>query len=481
MLRLTLCLVLALFGAALPARSQQAAPATDALLEATLAPWTGDLAGLAERGFLRVAVPNNPLFVAYDGQTQIGLAVERGEELKKHLKARHKITIDVILITLPRDRMIDALLEGQVDLIDANLTVTEARAERIAFTEPLRQDVREIVVSGPDVAIETFDDLADIGLHLRRSSSYHAHVEALNRERDRPIPVIPVDENLEDRDLLEMVHTGLVPAIVVDDHKANLWAQAFDGLALHEDLAVNEGGRIAWALRKDAPELKEALDGFVKTIKKGSLLGNILDKRYLQSASWIDTLDAGETKSRYQKVQPIILTHSEDYEIDWHMIIAQAYQESRLDQAARSKAGAVGIMQLLPSTAKDPNVGIADIHEVDANVEAGVKYLRFIKDRYFSSPEIDEVDRIFFSLAAYNAGPANISKARARAEKMGLDPDRWFDNVEIAAAKVISREPVIYVRNILKFAVYFRLRQDALSEADAAAAEPSDAEAQAAD
>jgi membrane-bound lytic murein transglycosylase MltF len=151
------------------------------------------------------------------------------------------------------------------------------------------------------------------------------------------------------------------------------------------------------------------------------------------------------------------------YDFDWLMIGAQGYQESQLDQSARSHAGAIGIMQLLPTTAADPNVGIPDITTERDNIHAGVRYLRFLRDRYFSEPAINALDQVLLSFAAYNAGPGNIAKSRKLAAKMGLNPDVWFDNVELATAKAVSREPVIYVRNIYKYYIAYRRIADQLA------------------
>ena len=136
----------------------------------------------------------------------------------------------------------------------------------------------------------------------------------------------------------------------------------------------------------------------------------------------------------------------------------------------RSPAGAVGVMQILPATAADANVGIRDISSRENNVHAGVKYLRFLRDRYFSDAGIEPMDRVLLSLAAYNAGPRNIARARNKATQMGFDPNRWFGHVEVAAANSISREPVTYVRNIYKYYVVFsqleaiRVEREALLE-----------------
>jgi len=137
--------------------------------------------------------------------------------------------------------------------------------------------------------------------------------------------------------------------------------------------------------------------------------------------------------------------------------MAQAYQESGLDHSKKSQRGALGIMQLLPSTAADPNVNVGDIGNLENNIHAGAKYLAFIRDRYFGDAAISTEDRLAFSWAAYNAGPARVRKMRDKARTMGLDPNIWFANVELAAGKMTGRETVQYVANIYKYYVAYKL------------------------
>jgi membrane-bound lytic murein transglycosylase MltF len=241
---------------------------------------------------------------------------------------------------------------------------------------------------------------------------------------------------------------------------ATLWAQIFEHLRLHPNLAVNEGGEIAWALRKGSPQLMAAINGFMGQARKGTMLGNILFKRYLADPDRVKNALAPGEDAKFVETIEFIRRHAATYDFDALLVAAQGYQESGLDQSKRSPVGAVGIMQIMPATARDPNVAIAEIHIAERNVEAGIKYLRFLRDRYFSDPALSPLDRTLFAFAAYNAGPGNIEKARRRAEKMGLDPNVWFGSVELAAARVISREPVVYVRNILKYYVSYRLFQE---------------------
>ena len=211
---------------------------------------------------------------------------------------------------------------------------------------------------------------------------------------------------------------------------------------------------MAWAVRKGSPELLASVNAFSKKVRKGTLLGNIFLKRYMTDVSWLNSM---LTKmERYREVEGLIKRYSARYDFDWLMITAQAYQESRFDQSKKSSAGALGIMQVLPTTAADKVVGIPDISAAEDNIHAGVKYLHWLRDRYFSSDEIEPLDRILFSFAAYNAGPRNTARARKRTAQLGLNPNRWFGNVEIGMYRAVSGEPVTYVRNIYKYYVTYR-------------------------
>ena len=134
---------------------------------------------------------------------------------------------------------------------------------------------------------------------------------------------------------------------------------------------------------------------------------------------------------------------------------AQGYQESRLDQNKKSKVGAIGVMQIMPATGKELKVG--DIHHVDNNINAGVKYIRYLIEQYYSKESMTDLNKVLFAFAAYNAGPTRISQLRAEASKRGLDPNIWFDNVERVAAERIGNETVQYVSNIYKYSVAYKL------------------------
>ena len=296
---------------------------------------------------------------------------------------------------------------------------------------------------------------------MRKSSSYYDSLVALNKrfssEGKKEMSLELADENLEDEDLLEMVNAGVLPLIVMDDHKAGFWEQIFENIEVHDEIVVRRGGEIGWAFRKNSPQLAEAVNAFVKETKKGTLLGNILFKRYLKNTKYITNSLGGEELERFKKTIDFFRTYAGRYDFDWLIVAALGYQESRLDQSVRSPVGAVGVMQVLPSTASDPNVGISNIDQLENNIHAGVKYLHFLRNRYFNDDSISRLDQWLFTFASYNAGPAKVSRLRDEAKKSGLDPNVWFRNVEVIAAKRIGRETVQYVSNIYKYYIAYNL------------------------
>ncbi len=372
------------------------------------------------------------------------------------------LRIHVVFIPVARDQLIPGLISGRGDIAAAGLTITPERDEVIDFTNPASKELSEILVTGPAAPpIATLDDLSGHKIYVRASSSYRASLDALNlrfvQQGLKPIDIEDANELLEDEDILEMVNAGLLEWAVVDDYKAGIWADIFDNLNVRNDLVLRSGGRIGYAIRDNSPQLAGLLNEFLKTHKQGTLQGNMLVNRYLKDLDWAKNALAADDYQRFQDVVGIFSKFGEQYGIDYLMVTAQGYQESRLDQNAKSGAGAVGIMQLLPSTAADSNVGIPDISLAESNIHAGVKYLDFIRKRYFSDPEMDRVNQTLFAFAAYNAGPARIRKLRAMAATQGYDPNVWFDNVEVIAAKEIGRETVQYVANILKYYIAYSL------------------------
>ena len=443
------------------------------IVEHASEPWIGDLDGMTKRGFLRILTVYNPVLFDFDADGQKGLVAELAQLLDKHLAEEigRVRSPTIVIVPVARDELIPALVEGRGDLVMGNLTITPERRKVIDFAPPIYSDVEELVITGPAAPnVASFDDLVETGLHVSRSSSYFEHLRELNAIRVAPcrkivpgnesackkeIPIIEAEESLEDFDRLDMVNAGILGAVVVDSHKAEFWEQVFDRIVVHRNFPLHSGNQVAWAMRKNSPQLMQSISAFSETVKKGSLLGNILIKRYLGNARWLKSL-AEKDRGRYEETIEVIKQYARKYDFDWQIIVAQDYQESRLDQTKRSKAGAIGVMQLLPATAADKVVGIPDITTLENNVHAGIRYLHWLRETYFSDDAIDPLDQALFSFAAYNAGPGNMRRARRRARQLKFDPDRWFGNVEIGMYRAVSGEPASYVRNIYKHYVTYQ-------------------------
>jgi membrane-bound lytic murein transglycosylase MltF len=434
--------------------------------------WTGDFDEMVERHRIRALVPYSKTFYFLDGATQRGLTYDLLKGFEKHVNqklGKKTLRVELVVIPTPRDQLISGLIEGRGDIAAGNLTITDARGEQVDFSDPLYTGIDEIIVTGPDSpAVTSIEDLSGTEIHVRKSSSYHESLVQLNarfrKEGRKPVEVIPADELLEDEDLLEMLNAGLLPMVAIDSHKAQFWTQVFTDLTLHPEIRLRSGGQIAWAFRKKSPKLREALNDYVRTAKQGTLMGNMLFKEYLENTKWVRRALNAEGRKRLEETLAFFRKYADQYDFDWLLIAAQAYQESGIDQSKRSPSGAIGVMQVLPRTARDPNVGIDDIGKLENNIHAGVKYLRFLRDRYFESEAMDGFDKALFSIAAYNAGPAKINQLREEARRSDLDPNVWFGNVEVAASKSIGRETVQYVSNIFKYYTAYRLLADKSGE-----------------
>jgi len=427
--------------------------------------WSGDFDALVQERVIRILTVHSPgRFYLEEGRGR-GIVAEmasRYEEFINQRLGRGHVKVFVLVIPVARDELIPALLSGRGDLISAGLTITPERRALVDFSIPVSKPLNEILVTGPAApAVNTLEDLSGEIVYLREDSSYRESVDALNARLaaagKAAVRIKALPGSLEDDDLIEMVNAGLLPWAVVDDYKPLLWKDVFDKLTVRDDLVFREGGRIAWAMRKDSPQLKASVDEFLRDNREGTLIGNILRNRYIRNFDWAANALEDEDYQRFNNLEHLFRRYGEQYGIEYLFAAAQGYQESRLDQTVRSSAGAVGVMQLLPETAADRNVAIPDINEVEPNIHAGIKYMDFLIDRYFSDDAITPLNRSLMALAAYNAGPSRMLRMRRRAEERGYDPNIWFDNVELIAAEEIGRETVQYVSNIFRYYLTYRM------------------------
>jgi membrane-bound lytic murein transglycosylase MltF len=287
-------------------------------------------------------------------------------------------------------------------------------------------------------------------------------IEAFNAELAKagkpPGKVLPAPEVFADEDLLEMVNAGLVPMTLMDDYLAEFWQQVFPDVVLNRGAAVRTGLETGWLVRKNSPKLLASLNEFLQRYPEGSKERNLLLREYLKKLNHVRNAASQEEAAKLQRTAELFRKYADRYQLDFLLMAAQGYQESRLDQGAKSHVGAIGIMQVMPATGKELAVG--DITSLEPNIHAGVKYVRKLEDTYFNEAEINDLNKALFSFAAYNAGPGRIRELRQRAAKRGLNPNVWFNNVEVVTAEVVGREPVQYVSNIYKYYVAYKLMME---------------------
>jgi len=460
------CLALVLLAAA-------AAQAAEPLLLTATRKTTGDLDSMLARREVRALVAHSRTEYEVVKGRQQGIVHDTLSDLERDLnaqfapavgssgkKSKRRLPIRVTIIAVPYDDLYRRLEEGFGDLVASPMLVTSQAAGRVDFTAPFYEEAKEVLVThAGDVLGEGIEAISGRTIHLRYSSGFHRTLldinERLSAAGKPPARLVAADEHLSDDELMEMVNAGLIPATVTYRFRARLWSRIFTRIATNEHNVLSDHGAIAWAVRKDSPDLRAYLDTF---IAKDNATHQGRRKHYFADTGFARHALDGDGQTRFQALVGLFERYAQQYSFDHLLLMAQGYQESRLDHSARSPVGAIGIMQVMPDTGRSLKVG--DIREIEPNIHAGTKYLDILRRKYFDSPEIDPIDRTYFSFAAYNAGPGNIHRMRMLAKAQGLDPDVWFDNVELVTLQHIGREPVQYVSNISKYYLAYRLYTD---------------------
>jgi membrane-bound lytic murein transglycosylase MltF len=469
------------FGMAADVPAQAATPLREELtLDVQNEPWTGDLDGMIERKIIRVlVVPSKTSYYVFKG-------VQRGatydlvrafeEDLNKKLikqkKLGHKnVKVKVIIVPVGREQLAEALTTGKGDIAAAGITITEYGKIIADFSMPIYTGMDEVVVSAPGMpVVNSAEELSGKEVFVRSSTSYYDALITLNKEliaqKKPPVIIKDVSEYLEDEDLVEMVNAGLISQTIIKLPVANFWKQVFPKVIVNEKAAVRTGGEIAWAIRKDSPQLKAAVDQFIRRNRQGTVMGNTLLARYYGKANYVKRAASQAERKKFETLVSYFKKYGDRYDVDWLLMAAQGYQESQLNQLARSPVGAIGVMQVMPATGKDMRVG--DITKLEPNIHAGIKYMRWMIDNYYGNEPMTKLDKALFAFASYNAGAGRVSGLRTTAAKRGLDPNVWFHNVEYVAAQKIGPETVTYVSNIFKYYVAYKLIMEARETKDEA-------------
>ncbi|MGB0122494.1 MAG: lytic transglycosylase F, partial [Silvibacterium sp.] len=313
---------------------------------------TGDLDAMVKRRQIRALVVLSPIAFFYDQGQPKGVMYEALNEFQKFANQKlksGKLQVRVTFLPMRADQMEAALTEGIGDIIAYGIVVTPDREKRVAFSTPVMTDVTQIIVTGSNFGpVSTLADLGGKEVYVNPLTTYYQNLQkanqALKNAGKTPIVIKAADTNLMDDDLVQMVNAGLIPATVTTKQRAALWSQVLPHIQSHPDLVIASGQNLAWAMRKNNPQLKQLVDEFVSTHAVGTSFGNTLLRRYLQNAKWVTNSTSAEEMKKYQMDVALFQKYSGEYDFDYLMIAAQAYQESLLDQSKRNPSGAVGIM-----------------------------------------------------------------------------------------------------------------------------------------
>lgn len=429
------------------------------------AAWTGDFDGILKRRYIRALVAYSKTQYYVVKGVQYGSSYEFLKAFedainRKYPQKQKNLRFHVVFVPVPRDKMFSRLAEGRGDIAVGALTITPERLKLVDFSNPLVEGVKTIVVTGPQSpTLNTLDDLSGKEVFARQSSSYWEHLQELNAKfksaGKAPVKLRAAPEDLEDEDILEMLNSGLIQVAITHTYLPKLWGHIYTNIHAHTDIVISDNDSIAWAMRKNSPQLMSAVNDFIRAHKIGTAFGNAVVQRYAINSQMLKNAISPADSKRFEGTVALFRKYAAEYNVDYLLMMAQGFQESSLNQEAKSKVGAVGIMQLMPATGQQMKVG--DIAQIDANVHAGVKYIRFTVDKYYADEPMTDTNKLLFAFAAYNAGPGRIHSLRVEAAQKGLDPNVWIDNVEMIAAARIGMETVTYVANIYKYYVAYKL------------------------
>ena len=457
---------LALFWSVAFAASETPAVAgakTQTALQVGSRAWTGDFDGMVKRRVIRVLVPFSKTFYYVEKGRARGVSSDIIDaleaEINKDLKSK---TLKVKLLALPvaRDELMSKLIEGYGDVVIADTSITPERQKRVDFARPMFPGIPEVVVTGPGGPdIKTLADLSGKEIYVRKDTSYWEHLTTLNAkfatEGRPPVKLVAAPDEFEAEDIMEMVDAGLIGATVMDRYKVRMWQPVFKNLVIRDDARVSVDNAYAFMIRQDSPQWKAVLDKFVVGHARGTVFGNSVINHYVKNQKFVKNAAGADERKRFDDVVTLFRKYGDQYDMDHLLMMAQGFQESALDQNVKSPVGAIGVMQIMPATGKELKVG--DVGVIEANIHGGVKYMRFMMDRYYKDEPMTPLNKGLFTFASYNAGPARVASLRKEAAKRGLDPNKWFHNVELVAADKIGPETVTYVANIYKYYTAYKL------------------------
>ncbi len=412
-----------------------------------------DLDQILKRGEITAITGYNAYsYFIYKGRA-MGYDYDLLKQFAEHLHLKLRIIIE-------RDihKMFDMLNEGKGDLIAFNLTVTKERTKQVAFTHANHTTRQVLVQRKPKNwrkmklhniekrLIRSTLDLEGKTIYVESGSSYISRLKHLSDEIGSDINIVEADPNATTEDLIKMVAYGKIDYTVADENVAKLNQSFYTNIDVKTPISFPQ--KIAWAVRKTSPKLLKVINHWLDSIKTTTEY-YVVYKKYFNDRRLIRTRINSKfysyTGGKISQYDDIIKEYAEKLGWDWRLLASLIYQESEFNSNAKSWAGAVGLMQLLPVTAK--SYGAVNPYEPHQSLAAGYKYLKWL-DKYWSKFIPDKKERIKFVLASYNIGFGHIQDARRLAEKYGANPNIWDNNVEVYLLK--KSDPKYYNDPLVK-------------------------------
>ncbi len=415
----------------------------------------GDLDMIKHNKQLRLITRNNASTYFLWKNQLMGFEYELIKEFAKQQKVHLKV-----LIASDFKEMIQWLEQGYGDIISAGLVKTPERAKLpVLFSDPYLF-VQELIVQRPDdTPIKDFSQLDGRSFYVRQSSSYWNTLVKLQqqlKQKNIHFSIKTVPETMETEEIIKALIEGNYDLTVADSHIVAIEQSWHTQLQASMALTGEQGHR--WLLRKNNPKLLQALNKFIKKEYKGLFYNITFNKFFKNSRKLFDADKRILNDNKISQYDALIKKIAKQYHFDWRLIAAQVNKESQFNPKAKSWAGARGLLQVMPRTAKE--MGIKNMHSPENGLRAGVKYMAWLRKQLPDdiSPDV----KVWFTLAAYNAGLSHLKDARILAKQLGLNPNRWFGNVE-KAFLLLSKpryhkkarygyvrgiEPVTYIKQI---------------------------------
>lgn len=426
-----------------------------------------DLDKLLEKKVIRVLVVYDGVNYYFEDGHQAGLSVALMGKFKKYIDDKYlnnsKLKLEIQYVPVPEDQIYGMLKRGMGDIAANFLVPREKQIEGISFTSNLMDNVSEILITNKNFPkIKNIKQLSGITVYVKKSSKAIDILKQINVLFDslhiKRVNIVKIDNVIPDYELVSAVQRGDFAATVLNSAKSHIWQWIFPDVIFHNEYSLSRDDTINWAVNSNNKNLLVLINDFISLYNINTASGKKIINSYLYPQSNSDKKykkvqdieTMGLNFEDFERYKSVFKKYGEKYNLDWRLLLCQAYQESSLKQNAKSSKGAVGILQVSPSLVKHFHNGENAFDTIEGNVQVGTMYLRYIIDNYFSDFYLDAYNQMAFSLAAYNAGPGRIAFYRKKAKEAGLDSNVWFGNVEKIVAENGFKETITYVSNILK-------------------------------